>query len=174
MRLAREPKVPRVDGLTFSEAEFDDGVGLEALFDEAREQVELLTGDPMLPAEVQSLYIALPSGSTYDDKALLVGRARDEEGEIVVVVDVVRDHPDVGTWWIGFILVKPRRQRNGLGRLVLDGVLRWVGSHDGRRVCLKCPHEPPHLRSFFVSSGFRVTDDGGSEWLMTAATREHD
>jgi GNAT superfamily N-acetyltransferase len=132
-------QLPLAEGLLFSEAGFDDGPALEELYAEAQAAIEELTGAPLLAADVQSLYISVPPGRSHNNKALLIARGADGETEIVALADVNRDHPLPGTWWIGFMMVRPRLQRRGVGRRVLAAVVDWAAAHEASGVALECP-----------------------------------
>ena len=167
MIISRGPQLPAAEGLVFSEAGFDDGPELEELYDEAQAAIEELTGAPLLAADVQSLYISVPPGRSHDDKALLVARGANGETEIAALADVIRDHPRPGIWWIGFIIVRPRLQRRGVGRRVLAGVVDWAAAHGAGGVSLECPHTPAELHAFFAAAGFHLDSETDNGWIMT-------
>jgi GNAT superfamily N-acetyltransferase len=167
MIITRGPKLPVAEGLVFSEAGFDDGPELEELYDEAQAAIEELTGAPLLAADVQSLYISVPSGRSHDDKALLIARGTDGEAEIAALADVIRDHPRAGTWWIGFVMVRPRLQRHGVGRRALEAVVDWAAAHGACEVSLECPRTPADLHAFFAAAGFHGDSETDEGWIMT-------
>lgn len=61
----------QADGIVAGIVVPDDGPALVALFKDCADFFELTTGLPPGPAEVQSLFTALPEGKTYRDKQVV-------------------------------------------------------------------------------------------------------
>ncbi len=56
-------------------------------------------------------------------------------GALIGVLDVLRDHPNSGTWTIGLLLLDPEWRRRGVGRHVVERLLPWMrdrGAHAAR------------------------------------------
>lgn len=70
------------------------------------------TGHPSGPGHVQSLFYALPEGTRFEQKRLLVAEAQGMIG----FVDLVLDHPAQHEASIGFFLVPKDLRRWGIGR----------------------------------------------------------
>src|SRR6266704_116523 len=78
--------------------------------------LEHILGLPPGPSMAQDLARALPPGKEYDDKFLLGIFAGPQE--LVGVLDVIRDYPAQGEWWLGVLMLDPARRGQGLGESV--------------------------------------------------------
>lgn len=97
---------------------------LTRLFEQSEDYFELVQGRPPGPAEVQSAFTSLPEGKAYEDKFAFV--LLDENNDLFGQLELIRDYPDVGEWWIGILLLAPARRRGGLALTSIARV--WNGS----------------------------------------------
>lgn len=103
----------------------DDGAAIQQLCERCDDYFDLITGLPPGSAEAQSLFVALPEGSDYADKALLgVFTAPGEQ--LIGVVDIVRDAPEPGEWWLGALLLDPAHRNRGLGARLAQALEGWM------------------------------------------------
>jgi GNAT superfamily N-acetyltransferase len=142
----------RVDGIEAIEAKPDDAAGLQALLEESSDFFELTTGLPPGPAEVQSLFTALPGGKTYDDKHVIALVSRSEG--TVGVIDAVSDYPANGSWWLGLLLLRPRARRRGTGTLVFNAFTDWAAAHGARDIYLSVKAQNEGAIRFWSRLGF--------------------
>ena len=98
--------------VTVREMTPEDEPGVAALFASCEDYFAAATGGPALPADVQSLYYALPEGADPDQKRLLV-MCRGEG--VVGMVDVVDRYPDADTCSVGMFLLAPEVRGEGIG-----------------------------------------------------------
>ncbi|SDP60664.1 GNAT family N-acetyltransferase [Lentzea jiangxiensis] len=82
------------------------------LFADCDDWFQAATGHPSGPGDVQSLFYALPEGTAFEQKHLLLAQA---EG-LIGFVDLVLDHPAPGHASIRFFLVPKDLRRWGIGR----------------------------------------------------------
>lgn len=115
-----------VDGGSVIELIEDHADELQRLFEECEAYFDLVFGLPVGPAEVQSAFIALPEGKTYEDKYLL--GVIDDADRMVGHIDAVKDYPAPGDWSIGILLLAPGVRGRGLGTSLYDGLRQWARS----------------------------------------------
>ncbi|MDQ1049649.1 GNAT family N-acetyltransferase [Streptomyces sp. V4I2] len=111
------------------------------------------TGSPALPADVQSLYYALPDGADFEQKHLLVVCDR---ATVVGVVDAVAGHPDSGTCAVGMFLLTPGTRRKGVGTRAAQRLLQEAAARGMRRVTATCPQGWAPGLAFLRSLGFEL------------------
>jgi GNAT superfamily N-acetyltransferase len=150
------PPLFQADGIVAHEATLDDGLALDTLFEGCADFFDLTTGLPPGPAEVQSLFLALPAGKRYHDKWVisLIGRT----GDLIGVMDVVRDYPDPETWWVGLMLLHPEQRGRGVGARIFRSFMHWAASHGAERVCLAVKEQNEMAYRFWRRMGFEVVD----------------
>jgi len=106
----------------------EDAPALQKLFEASADYYELTMGLPPGPAEGQNLFMQLPEGKNYEDKHVI--SVLTDSGKFIGVLDLIRNHPEPGTWWLDGRL--PILEANG------DGVER---DQTGREVwCKGQPH----------------------------------
>ena len=139
--------------VTVREMTPEDEPGVAALFAACEDYFAAATGNPALPADVQSLYYALPEGADPDQKRLLV-MCRGES--VVGLVDVVDRHPDVAGCSVGLFLVAPEARREGIGTHVARRLLEEAAGRGMRNVTATCPSEWEPGLGFLRSLGFEI------------------
>ncbi len=86
------------------------------------------------------------------------------------------------SWELYWLVVHPRTQRRGLGRLLVEAVLAEMVLAGGRRLYLETASKPLYAptRAFFAGAGFTLQavvpdfyapGDGKQIWLRTAAAQ---
>ena len=88
------------------------------------------------------------------DQSSYVVSARDATGQLVGLARVISD--DVSVCFLQDILVRPGRQRSGIGRTLVERVLERYG-HVRRKVLLT--DAEPGQRAFYESLGFTEAHD---------------
>jgi GNAT superfamily N-acetyltransferase len=102
----------------------EDVAVLQDLLLKASDYNLLVTGKPPSPNAARELLADFPPGKTLDDKLAL---GIFEDGEVLVgVMDIVRDYPESGVWWIGLLLLDPAKRGHGLGEALYHSFERWA------------------------------------------------
>ncbi len=112
------------DALTARYLNVADASALQALFEACPDYYLLGTGGPPTPNAADEMYVELPPGKTLDDKFLL--GLFDDAGCLHGVIDLIRDFPDTGRWYLGLFLLRPTWRSQGLGARVHEALLGWV------------------------------------------------
>ncbi|MFG2792677.1 GNAT family N-acetyltransferase [Streptomyces sp. NPDC048419] len=140
--------------VTVREMRPEDEAGVGRLFVACEDYFVAATGAPALPADVQSLYYALPESADFEQKRLLaVCRAADD---VVGLVDVVDRHPDGGSCSVGVFLVAPEARRQGVGAGVARRLIEEAAGRGMRTVLATCPADWEPGTGFLRSLGFEI------------------
>lgn len=75
-------------------------------------------------------------------------------GELVAALDLIRDAPGPGAWWVGNLMVDPAQRRRGLGERTYQACERWMISQGARSVDLCVQEQNPGALRFWSRMGF--------------------
>lgn len=103
-------------------ADVDD---LQDLLESAPDYSERVTGVPPGPSDALSTLIGLPENLAAEDK---FGFGLWDSEQLVAFADVLRGYPDRSSAFIGLLLVRGDRHREGVGRRLHERVLGEIGS----------------------------------------------
>jgi ribosomal protein S18 acetylase RimI-like enzyme len=131
---------------------------LQELYDGCHAYFELVTGAPPGPDEAGALLKTVPRGKSADDK-FVIGFF-DAPGHLVGVLDVIRDYPRAGEWYMGLLLFGPSSRGRGLGERVYRRLEEWVRAEGGRALHLIVQQSNPGALRFWERMGFEVTGMG--------------
>ena len=131
---------------------------LQAFYEACADYVELITGQPPGPDEAENLLRALPRGKRHDDK-FVIGLF-DAPGHMVGVLDVVRDYPQAGEWFLGLLMFGPSWRGRGLGERVYHRLEEWIRASGGTAVHLVVQEQNPGALRFWKRMGFEVKGMG--------------
>jgi GNAT superfamily N-acetyltransferase len=84
----------------------------------------------------------------------------DGEGEMSAVVQVVRNHPASGAWWLGAVLVRPDLRGCGIGGSVIEALEEWVRAEGGGAIHLELQRRNAGALAFARRTGFVEHRDG--------------
>jgi GNAT superfamily N-acetyltransferase len=129
-----------------------DAPALQRLCDRCSDYYELEGRVPTLPGTAEDVLTSLPPGKTHADKHVLGIVAPD--GELVGVLDLIRDYPGEREWWIGLLLLDPEARAAGLGSRVLHEVERVVAAAEGTVVHLGVLEQNGPGERFWRRHGF--------------------
>jgi len=125
---------------------------LAAFLQECRAYFELITGEPPGPEEADDLLRSLPRGKGLDDKFVL--GFFDAPGHLVGVLDVIRDYPKAGDWYLGLLLFGPSSRGRHLGERVFQRLEEWVRAQGGHAIHLIVQEANPDALRFWRRMGF--------------------
>jgi len=148
---------------------------LQAFYEGCRDYFELVTGQPPSPSEAADLIAAVPRGKTRDDK-FVIGLF-DAPGHLVGVLDVIRDFPKAGEWYLGLLLFEPTLRGKKLGDRVYHRLEEWVRAQGGIAIHIIVEEVNPGALRFWQRMGFEVRGMGkrtlkGVESVFISMTRE--
>jgi len=108
---------------------------LQALFERCHAYFRLVHGAPPRPDEAERwLRDETASGKTVADKTVF--GLRDDEERLVGAVDVVRDYPAPGEFYLGTMILEPTIRGVGLGATFHAWVRHWAREQGAKAVQL--------------------------------------
>ncbi|MET7472801.1 GNAT family N-acetyltransferase [Streptomyces sp. NPDC005648] len=131
----------------------EDEKGVARLFAACGDYFTAATGSAALPADVQSLYYALPEGAEFDQKRLLVVC---RGGGVVGLVDLVDRYPDAESCSVGLFVVAPEARGEGVGSAVAGRLIEEGAGRGTRKVAAACPGGWEPGLGFLRGLGFAV------------------
>jgi ribosomal protein S18 acetylase RimI-like enzyme len=131
---------------------------LQAFYEACADYVELVTGQPPGPNEAEELLASLPRGKGHEDK-FVIGLF-DAPGHQVGVLDVIRDYPKPGEWYLGLLMFGPTWRGRRLGDRVYHRLEDWIRELGGKAVHLIVQEQNPGALRFWQRMGFQVRGMG--------------
>lgn len=153
----------------------DDVAHLQQLFETLPSYCEKTIGFPPGPAEAHSTLIARPPSSSPDDKLPL--GVFNGDGQLVGFCDLILRFPEPSRCYLGYVLVHPARQRQGLGSSLLRFSATLAASRQAR-----CSHAVtglidtfgPSARTFLERGGFAPTGAVEPYEVNTISSTRHE
>lgn len=131
---------------------------LQAFYEGCRDYFELVTGQPPGPDEAAELLRALPRGKSHDDKYVI--GLFDAPGHLVGVLDVIRDYPRTGEWYLGLLMFGPSFRGQRLGDRVYHRLEDWVRQFGCSALHLIVQEQNPGALRFWQRMGFEIQGMG--------------
>ncbi len=142
-------------GVRLDESRRDE---LQAFYARCADYVELITGRPPGANEAEELLGDVPRGKTLDDK-FVIGLF-DAPGHMIGVLDVIRDYPKAGEWFLGLLMFEPTWRGRRLGERVYHRLEEWVRACGGTAIHLIVQQQNPGALRFWQRMGFVVKGMG--------------
>jgi ribosomal protein S18 acetylase RimI-like enzyme len=141
-----------LDGFTVRRLSPADAAELQALYERCSDYHELEDGGPTRPTAGAETLAAGPPGTDPADKFSLGVYA--DGGAMVAFLDVIRDYPEPGEWWIGLLMLDPAARSGGLGGRICEEAARWIAAEGGRALHLDVLEQNPRAERFWRRHGF--------------------
>jgi len=129
-----------------------DAPALQRLCERCSDYYEMEEGVSTPPNAAEHVLNSLPPGKTHADKHVIGIVAPD--GELVGVLELVRDCPGEREWWLGLLLLEPDARTAGLGSRVLHEVERAVAAAGGTVIHLGVLEHNASAERFWRRHGF--------------------
>lgn len=97
---------------------------------------------------------ALPPGTTYDDKYYC---GIYDGTDLIAVIDLILNYPNQDTAFIGFFMVSPERQKQGLGSALIRQIVACLFENGYEFTRLGYVKGNPQSRAFWLKNGFAET-----------------
>ncbi|MNY20851.1 putative acetyltransferase [compost metagenome] len=130
-----------------------DAPRLQPLLEACEDYFLMITGEGAGPQEAESELASLPPGKTLDEK-FFIGLQK-PEGNLVGVLDVVKDYPEPGIWYLGLLLLHPRERAKGLGASLHAQLCENLREHGGRAIRLGVLEQNEKALRFWERMGYR-------------------
>ncbi|HEX8705574.1 MAG TPA: GNAT family N-acetyltransferase [Myxococcaceae bacterium] len=132
---------------------------LQALHERCHVFLELVYGQSPQPDAAAKLLAELPEGKGLEDK-FLFGLYPPGEGAMAGVLEVIRDFPERGEWFIGFLMLDPAHRNAGLGNRFVEALEGWVRGQRATGLRLIVQEQNPGALRFWQRRGYAVTGTG--------------
>jgi GNAT superfamily N-acetyltransferase len=129
-----------------------DEADLQYLHDRCSDYFQLIEGGPTRPTCASEDLAELPPGKDLADKFYL--GIYDPDRKLVGALELARDLPSPGEWWLALLLLEPRVRGRGLGARVLDQAKQWVGRQGGSAISLAVLEQNARAERFWTEHGF--------------------
>lgn len=77
------------------------------------------------------------------------------EKELIGVIKIIRDYPELNNWFLDLILIIPELRNNGLGKKVYDDIEEWAVDLGAKSISLKISEQNKKGINFFEKLGFK-------------------
>lgn len=94
----------------------------------------------------------LPPGRSMDDKFSFGIYAPGPE--LIGYLELFRNYPADGEWWIGLLMLDPKMRRRGLGSQIFRAASVWAAGNAAQAIQLGVLESDPAATSFWYRQGF--------------------
>ena len=130
----------------------DDSGEIDALLVRCADFVRLSEGQDPAPSDGLLLLHERPNEAPEVEK-LVLGLY---DGPCLIgVIDLLKDYPAPGVWYLGLMLIEPPRRRAGIGTALLAGLGDWVARQGGHTLRLSVVEQNAAGHRFWTRQGFR-------------------
>ena len=144
-----------VNGYTVRRLSPADAPTLQILYERCSDYHEEHEGIPTHPTAAEEELVAHPPGRPLSDKFSFGIYA--PTGEMVGYLDLMRNFPSAGEWWIALLMLDPRVRGSGLGGRIYEAVAKWVVSAGGHTISLGVLEQARRAEQFWRRMGFQET-----------------
>jgi ribosomal protein S18 acetylase RimI-like enzyme len=145
----------KLDGYSVAPLTRDDLPELQLFLERCTGFFELCEGGPT-PADAAELqWSELPHGYPAEDHFVFCVR---EDGGIVALLNLFRNYPRAGQWWLGFQIVDPACRGRGLGERLLRALEAWIASQGADILQLAVSEHNAGADRFWRRMGFVETE----------------
>jgi GNAT superfamily N-acetyltransferase len=156
-------EVPRFDVKQLLQKDNDI---LLALLQKCSDYIQLVTGSLPTESAAHSLLTDCPEGKSPDDK-LVIGFYTEEE-VLVGLLDIIRDYPYQGDWWIGLLLLDPEFRGQGLGECIYASTEKWLKQYGAKKIYLGIVEQNQEAYRFWRKVGFEPVESQPSKTIGKA------
>ncbi len=149
---AHPPPDLAIGGVEIRRLGAGDAAAVQRLYERCTDFHELAEGMPTRPTAGAEEIEALPPGKMSADKHIFGIVAAD--GELVGYVDLVRDYPERGDWWLSLLMLDPAARGIRLGSRIVSGAAAWAAARGARAILLGVLEQNPRAERFWRRQGF--------------------
>ena len=157
-----------IPSFNVKQLQHEDNDILQAFLEKCSDYIQLVTGSLPSESAAQSLLTDCPEGKSPDDK-LVIGFYT-EEGVLVGLLDIIRDYPCQGDWWIGLLLLDPEFRSQGLGECIYASTEKWLKQYGAKKIYLGVVEQNQGAYRFWRKVGFEPVE---SQPSMPIGKAEH-
>lgn len=140
-----------IEGYTVRKLEGNDRNILQDLCDRCSGNNNIIVGSSRDTNEGDAILKGLPSGKSYEDKFVL---GIFEEGNLIGVLDMVKDFPVAGELILGLLMFDPAVTGRGLRGKTHQCVIRWAKKHGFEKLRLDVDGDNKESYEFWKNIGY--------------------
>lgn len=129
-----------------------DGPRLQDLLERCSDYYELHEAWPTQP-DTAEFEMSLRPGAPPDE--LLMLALEDDDGTLQGLVQLLRNYPKPGQWWIGLLVVAPEMRSRGIGAELLRQATEAAATAGATAILLGVSPKNPRGERFWEQAGFR-------------------
>lgn len=126
---------------------------LQALLERCEDFHQLAYGRPALPDQARQIPTGRPPELAPGQGHLLA--LRTATGNVVGMIEALRDYPALGEWYLGILLLAPEVRGQGRGEAVVQAYESHVRAAGGRLLRLAVLEENEAAHRFWTRRGFQ-------------------
>ena len=153
MDSASSPKMTR-SGFRFVGLTLADAPQLQALYERCTDYHMAHEGTPTRATAGEEELRSLPSGRIADDKFPF--GIYSAGAELVGYLELFRNYPAEGEWWIGLLIVDPNARRRGVGTEIFGSASEWAAEDGAKAIQLAVLEHDPAAQRFWERQGFEL------------------
>jgi GNAT superfamily N-acetyltransferase len=142
----------QLDGHVIRAAVADDEAAAQTLFEADPNYFEIVEGAPAGSAEFQNTITELAPGKSYEDKFVFC--VLNTDGNVVAVIDILRDYPEDGIWFVGLVFVAREQRGQGLGSRLVEAICTHVAMQGGNAARIAVADKNTDAMRFWERAGF--------------------
>jgi GNAT superfamily N-acetyltransferase len=145
-----------------------DFPALQQLWNNSADYVEAVYGRSPEPNEAQSVYEAGPEQGYGPQGKMFYGITATDGDRLIGVLDVFRNHPREGVWYIGLLLLSPDTRGSGIGRNVVETFAEAARTQGASEIQLNVVEQNESAHHFWIECGFTEV----RRWRQSMGARE--
>jgi GNAT superfamily N-acetyltransferase len=158
----------KLEGFRVAGLRADHAPDVQSLYERCNDYHLTHEGTPTRPnAGVEELTSA-PPGRSLEDKFPFGIYTLD--GELIAYLELFRDYPVDGEWWIGLLMLDPKMRRRGLGSQIVRAASAWAASSGANAIQLAVLETDVAAQSFWHRQRFEFVRRRSYE---SQAARKH-
>jgi GNAT superfamily N-acetyltransferase len=129
-----------------------DAPELQDLYERCTDYHEAHEGVPTRPGAGEEELCAGPPGRSLEDK--LPFGIYSMGGELIGYLELFRNYPAEGEWWIGLLMLDPKVRGQGLGGEIYQSARTWAAEQGAHSILLGVLEEEHAAERFWQRQGF--------------------
>ena len=158
-----------VAGYTVVRLTLADAGRLQRLYERCDDYHLAHEGTPTRSSAGEEELTSLPPGRSADDKFPFGIESADRE--LLGYIELFRNYPAEGDWWIGLLMLDPAVRRRGLGGEVFRNASAWAAANGARSIMLAVLESDPDAQRFWQRQGFQEVSRRA--YVSQASRKEH-
>jgi GNAT superfamily N-acetyltransferase len=153
MQPESSPRTTR-SGFRFARLTLADAPELQALYERCTDYHMAHEGTPTRANAGEEELTSLPPGRSAEDKFPFGIYSPD--ADLAGYLELFRNYPAEGEWWIGLLMLDPQLRRRGLGSDIFRSASEWAAENGARAIQLAVLQQDAAARRFWQRQGFEL------------------